>query len=243
MAREVGFPQINIDLIAGMIGETDENWRDCLRKTIEMAPESVTVYQMELPPNTVISKEMRIGDKPAPVANWTTKREWQRYAFAELENAGYTITSGYTAVRDAEKAQFLYRDLLWAGADMLGLGVASFSHMQGVHYQNETRIEVYQQRVANGELPLYRGLRTTAEERMLRELILQMKKGRVDTQHFLSKHGVDVRQRFASQLGQLEAERLLTIDGDAIALTREGLLRVDELLHRFFLPEHQAAAA
>lgn len=243
MAREVGFPQINIDLIAGMIGETDANWEECVRKTIEMAPESVTIYQMELPPNTIISKEMRSDGSPAPVANWATKRDWHRHAFAQLEAAGYTVTSGYTAVRDASKSQFLYRDLLWSGADMLGLGVASFSHMQGVHYQNETRIENYQQRVANGEVPLYRALRTTAEERMLREFILQMKKGRVDRRHFLDKYRADVQQRFAPELAQLAEAGMVAVGADSIALTRDGLMRVDELLHRFFLPEHQAAAA
>lgn len=243
MAREVGFPQINIDLIAGMIGETDENWEDCLNKTIEMAPESVTIYQMELPPNTVISKEMRSDGTPAPVADWAKKRDWHRRAFARLEEAGYTITSGYTAVRDADKSQFLYRDLLWAGADMLGTGVASFSHMQGVHYQNETRIETYQQRIADGELPLYRGLRTTAEERMLREFILQMKRGRVDKAQLQAKYGADVQERFGPQLAQLAGDGLLEVDADSVRMTRDGLLRVDELLHRFFLPEHRAAAA
>src|SRR6476619_1252959 len=56
-ARELAFPQINIDLIAGMLGETWDNWKDCVRKTIEMSPDSVTIYQMELPYNTVISKD------------------------------------------------------------------------------------------------------------------------------------------------------------------------------------------
>ena len=129
-AREVGFPQINIDLIAGMVGETDANWQECIRKAIALEPDSITIYQMELPPNTVISKEMRIDGKPAPVANWTTKRNWARYAFAEFEKAGYTLTSGYTAVKDPAAAKFLYRDLLWTGADMLGVGVSSFGHLQ-----------------------------------------------------------------------------------------------------------------
>src|SRR5687768_17439960 len=53
-ARSVGFPQINIDLIAGMVGETEENWRDCVRKTIALTPDSVTIYQMEVPYNTTI---------------------------------------------------------------------------------------------------------------------------------------------------------------------------------------------
>src|SRR6187401_1446255 len=50
-ARSLDFPQINIDLIAGMLGETDDKWRSSVRRTIEMAPDSVTIYQMELPFN------------------------------------------------------------------------------------------------------------------------------------------------------------------------------------------------
>ena len=39
-ARSIGFPQINVDLIAGMMGESGENWRECVRKTIALAPDS-----------------------------------------------------------------------------------------------------------------------------------------------------------------------------------------------------------
>src|SRR5205823_12243782 len=54
-ARSLAFPQINIDLIAGRLGETEENWQACVRKTIDLDPDSVTIYQMELPFNTTIS--------------------------------------------------------------------------------------------------------------------------------------------------------------------------------------------
>jgi oxygen-independent coproporphyrinogen-3 oxidase len=54
-ARALGFPQINIDLIAGMLGETEENWQACIRRAVELDPDSVTIYQMELPFNTAIS--------------------------------------------------------------------------------------------------------------------------------------------------------------------------------------------
>src|SRR6266545_2144511 len=58
-AREVGFPQINLDLIAGMVEETEENWRECVRKTIALSPDSVTIYEMEIPFNTTIYKQMK----------------------------------------------------------------------------------------------------------------------------------------------------------------------------------------
>src|SRR6516162_6943168 len=74
-ARQVGFPQINIDLIAGMVEETDSNWRDCVRKTIELQPDSVTIYEMEIPFNTTIYQRMKAeGKLVAPVADWETKR-------------------------------------------------------------------------------------------------------------------------------------------------------------------------
>src|SRR5688500_11321011 len=57
-ARSLDFPQINIDLIAGMLGETEENWHECVRKAIELDPDSVTIYQMELPFNTAISSDL-----------------------------------------------------------------------------------------------------------------------------------------------------------------------------------------
>src|SRR5262249_60657142 len=98
-ARDLGFDQINIDLIAGMVGEADENWRDCVRKTIELSPDSVTIYQMELPFNTVFSKELALigQDQPAAfaVADWATKRGWVAFAFEELKQAGYDVSSGY----------------------------------------------------------------------------------------------------------------------------------------------------
>src|SRR5437870_8455790 len=52
-ARDLHFDQINIDHIAGMVGETWDNWRACIRTTIELSPDSVTIYQYELPLNTV----------------------------------------------------------------------------------------------------------------------------------------------------------------------------------------------
>src|SRR5580765_2304642 len=116
-ARQVDFPQINIDLIAGMVEETEENWKENIRKTIEMAPDSVTVYEMEIPYNTTIYKQMKAeGKLVAPVADWETKRHWVDYGWNELGKVGYTISSAYTAVKDPAKTKFIYRDQLWAGA-------------------------------------------------------------------------------------------------------------------------------
>jgi len=239
-ARSIGFPQINIDLIAGMMGETEENWKECVRRTIELDPDSVTIYQMEIPFNTTIFKEMKAsGQSVAPVATWGTKRRWVQYAFEEFEKAGYTIGSAYTAVKDPAKAKFLYRDLLWRGADMIGLGVASFSHVQGVNYQNEHEFGAYCARTSRGELPVYRAIAPTPDERFLREFILQMKLGRVSRRYFEDKFGQDIHRRFEEPLRTFEKQGLAVLDPEGIRLQRAGLMQVDKLLHQFFLPQHQ----
>jgi oxygen-independent coproporphyrinogen-3 oxidase len=239
-ARSLGFPQTNIDLIAGMLGETDENWRACVARTLELEPDSVTIYQMELPFNTTISSNLikgtdRFGQN---VADWPTKRRWVDEAFAALEAAGYRVGSAYTAVRNPD-TKFLYRDRLWQGADMAGLGVASFGHVNGVHVQNLDTWETYSEAVRRDEIPLSRAYRPTDEERLIREFILQLKLGALEPGYFQGKYGVDVLARFHEPLASLEADGFLASRTTArIALTREGLLRVDSLLARFFLPEH-----
>ena len=240
-ARALGFPQINIDLIAGMLGETEENWRNCIRRTLELEPDSVTIYQMELPYNTTISANLLngTGQFSETVAPWSTKRRWVAEAFVALERAGYHIGSAYTAVKNASATRFVYRDRLWEGADLVGLGVASFGHINGVHLQNVDTWEAYSAAIERGELPLGRGYQPTSEERMIREFVLQLKRGWVRPDHFRTKYGVDVLQRFAAPLSSLASGGWLeTRTPERIALTRDGLLRVDILLPRFFLPQH-----
>jgi oxygen-independent coproporphyrinogen III oxidase len=240
-ARSIGFPQINIDLIAGMLGETDENWRACVARTLELEPDSVTIYQMELPFNTTISADLMhgTGQFPDKIASWDTRRRWVREAFEALERAGYTIGSAYTAVKNPARTKFLYRDRLWEGADLVGLGVASFGHVHGVHVQNVDTWDAYGAAVDRGDLPLSRAYRPTPEERMIRELVLQLKRGAIRPGYFRDKFGVDVRSRFADVWRSLADDGYLDVnDADRIALTREGLLRVDMLLSRFFLPQH-----
>ncbi len=148
------------------------------------------------------------------------------------------MTSAYTAVRDPQAFRFLYRDYLWKGADMVSLGLSSFGHFRGTHYQNEKDFGPYAERLAGGELPIFRALGMTEEEKLIREVILQMKTGRLDRNYFCEKFATDILVRFAVPLANLAAAGYVTVAGDYVLLNRDGLLRVDELLHEFFLPQH-----
>ncbi len=236
---DVGFPNTNIDLIAGMVGETWDNWQDVVRRTIELTPDSVTIYQMELPFNTVFSQNVLGEQVETPVADWPTKRAWVDYAYNEMLAAGYSVSSAYTLVRDTNKVNFSYRDHLWRGSDLLATGVASFGHVSGVHYQNLAEWQSYLEALEAGRLPLGRALRPTEHQLLVRELILQLKTGRLDAAYFREKFGAEIVNDWNDVWRDYIDEGYVEIEGEHIRLTREGLLRADGLLPAFFETEHR----
>jgi len=238
--KAAGFPQVNIDLIAGMIGEDDENWRRCVEQAAELAPDNITIYQMELPHNTVISQEIKELGVTSPIAGWATKRRWVSEAMDFLFERGYHVSSGNELVRNPERDRFIYRDNLFRGSDILATGVSSFGHLQGVHYQNYDRLDEYLRVVGEGELPINRALRPTGHQRLVREFVLQMKEGQVDLAAIRDKFGVDPREEFAGPLANQQATGYLTVEGDRLKLTRKGLLQADSLLPEYFEEAHKA---
>jgi oxygen-independent coproporphyrinogen-3 oxidase len=241
-AKTLGFDQVNIDLIAGMMDETPENWERCVDTAIEQAPDCVTIYQMEIPYNTTIFKEMQAsGEVTAPVADWRTKRAWVDWAFDRFTAAGYTVTSAYTVVKNPETTKFVYRDSLWEGADLLSAGVASFGHLGGIHYQNQADVGPYMTEVDAGELPVFRAYPTNNEERFIREFVLQLKLGHTRMRYFTEKYGIDPAVHLAAPLAVLVEQGFFSIVGDEIRVSRDGLLQIDRLLHGFFLDHHRDA--
>ncbi|MEZ6134340.1 MAG: coproporphyrinogen-III oxidase family protein [Pirellulaceae bacterium] len=234
-----GFPNVNIDLISGMVGETWDNWKENVTKTLELSPESVTIYQMELPYNTVYSEGILKESKESPVADWPTKREWVRYAFEQFAEAGYVQNSAYTMIKDPSKVSFSYRDNLFKGSDLLATGIASFGHISGVHYQNLPEWPQYIGALAEGRLPLGRAYTPTPKQSLIRELILLLKRGYVEIEYFESKFGVNIWDAYESQWEEYIEDGYVVREDGRIELTMEGLLRADALLPPFFEPENQ----
>jgi len=228
------FPNTNVDLIAGMVGDAFESWQRTVEKTLALEPDSITIYQMELPLNTVFVRDARDGGEQAPVADWPTKRAWVDWAFDRCLEHGYSISSGYTLVRDPARVHFRYRDMLWEGSDLVALGVASFGHLSGVHYQNATHWDEYLAAVEAGGLPIHRGLAPTPRELFIRELVLGLKRGRLDAGRLFRKFGVDPLVEWADQWRSLESEGYLERTAAGPVLSRRGLLQIDSLLPRFF---------
>lgn len=90
-----------------------------------------------------------------------------------------------------------------------------------------------------GELPLSRGMRPSAHQLLVREMILQLKTGRLDAGYFRRKFGVEILNEWRDVWHEYATDELLAVDGDRIELTRAGLLQADALLPAFFEAEHR----
>jgi oxygen-independent coproporphyrinogen III oxidase len=237
-AREAGFDEINIDLLAGLPGETSATWKRTMDQVLELIPDCVTIYQLELTHNSALYASIQAGREVA-LPTWTAKCDWTDVAFKMCEDSGYTIGSGYMAIRNPQRWRFVYTvEHFWHGADLLALGETSFGHIHGVHYQNADTFDRYTQMLGEGHLPLRRALKLTSEHKLRREVILLLKTGALDAGYFRKKFGVELLDHFEPQFEELLQSERVEIEGDQIRLTRDALLRVDRLLPMFYLPEH-----
>ncbi len=237
--QRVGFDIVNIDLIVGLIGETEDSFLSSLDRIVELAPDSVTIYQLEIPLNTPLFRAIREDTLESAPADWPTKRARLARGFAELEKAGYSVTSAYCAVRDPEKSRFLYQDAQYRGADLLGIGVSSFSYLCGFHQQNRTHLGTYMDDVCAGQLPLERAYELEPYEQLVREFVLQLKLGHVDVSALRSRYGIDPIERFSEPLRKFRSAGWLETEPDRVSLTRTGLLRADRMIPEFYLAKHR----
>src|ERR1051325_3603759 len=91
--------------------------REAVRRAIELQPDSVTIYQMELPYNTVISQDILKKGASSPIAGWDTKRHWLDYAFEQFVAHDYEIAGTDIVATKKKTCRFFYRqELLYWGA-------------------------------------------------------------------------------------------------------------------------------
>lgn len=238
--RCTGFPVVNLDLMVGLVGETRESLQRSLERVVELEPDSVTVYQMEIPLNTPLYRDLQSGDEAEEeLADWAEKGERLALAFETLAAADYQHISAYAMVRDRSEHDFVYQREQYHGADLLGIGASSFGYIQGMHHQNATDLSRYAELVDAGRLPLSRAYGLDADEQLVREFTLQLKLGRLRRDYFRNKFGVDVVERFRRPLERIAERGWIVWDDEELVITDQGLARVDHLIPSFYQPHHR----
>jgi oxygen-independent coproporphyrinogen-3 oxidase len=236
--REAGFDFVNLDLMTGLVGETDKTFHRSLDRVIELDPESVTIYQMEIPLSTPLYRDIRGGRESEP-APWEEKHDRLLAGFRQLEEAGYQRVSSYTAVREPTKHKFLYQVEQYSGVDLIGLGASAFSYLGGAHLQNVTGVRAYIEALTAGRFPWGRAYSLSSDEQLIREFALQLKLGTLERSYFQKKFGIEITERFAEPLERFRARGWLEIGSSEIRLGEKGVARVDRMIPDFYQAQHR----
>ena len=85
--RRCDFDIVNLDLMIGLVGETDASFHSSLDRVIRMQAQSVTLYQLEVPMNTPLYRDMQNDNVESPLAGWGERRERLKAGFARLEQS------------------------------------------------------------------------------------------------------------------------------------------------------------
>ena len=183
-ARALGFPQINIDLIAGHARrDRGELARRASRRRSSSTPDSVTIYQMELPFNTTISGDLLKGTRPVRRAGGRLGDQaalGARRRSRRSRRAGYHVGSAYTAVKDPARTQLRLPRPALAGRRPGRPGRRLVRPRQRRARAEPRHLGDLQSRRSSAA-SCRSAARTgpTDEERMIRELVLQLKRGSI----------------------------------------------------------------
>lgn len=215
---------VNIDLISGLQGETPETWAYSVRRAIESGAHSITVYKLEIYANTEYYANLRRQNISLPSDEEELKLA--RYALDELTSAGYQPANFFTFNRGSQYTQ-RHITTKWQGTDVYAFGSSAFGSLGNWAYQNTNDLARYSELVEQEKLPLFRGYVYNDLELMTRDVILGMKLIRFDRRTFRKRHGLDLVRLCEPKVRELEKDDFITVDDEAIVLTRKGILYGD----------------
>jgi oxygen-independent coproporphyrinogen-3 oxidase len=171
-ARAAGFDHVNVDLIYGTPGETDDDWRASLDAAVATGADHVSAYSLIVEDGTRLAARVARGELSAPDDDVLA----DRYAIADevLTAAGfewYEVSNWARGASGRSRHNLLY----WTGADWWGIGPGAHSHVGGVRWWNVKHPRDYAARLAAGESPAAAREALTAEDRRTERVMLAMR--------------------------------------------------------------------
>lgn len=139
LAREVGFANINIDLMSGLPGQSLESWQDTLKQVVQLQPEHISAYSLIIEPGTPFYEQY--GEREELLPDEETDRAMYAWTKSFLETYGYHRYEISNYAREGRESR--HNNYYWTGVDYLGFGVGAASYYQGIRYENVREVQYY----------------------------------------------------------------------------------------------------
>ena len=243
-ARRRGMDSVNVDLIYGLPHQTPESFAATVEEVVRMAPDRVALFNFAyLPQMFAHQRTLDEAAMPGPEDKLTILEQTSR----RLVEAGWIfIGMDHFAKPDDPLAQALRQRTLTRNfqgysthgdTDLLAFGASSISHVADGFAQNLRGVGEYSRAIVDGRLATGRGLTTSREDRLRRDVIVSlMARFRLDKADVEARWGVDFDDHFAdalAALAPLAADGLVELGGRSIEVTPLGRLLVRNVAMAF----------
>ncbi len=220
-ARHAGFDNINVDLIFGIPGQSSRQWHECLEKIIDLEPDHISAYGLQLEEGTALSRMVREGAlNPCPE---DLEAEMYRDLIEILTARGYVH---YEVSNFAVPGRFCRHNLrYWHNRPYLGLGPAAHSCLGGRRFANEPSLPGYLEKLAAGLLPVSWQEEIGPETEMSETVFLGLRliEG-LDVEGFRKRFGRSVDEVYPGEIDRLSGLKLVERADGRLRLTRRGLM-------------------
>ena len=229
--RDAGFTNVSFDLIAGLPGQKLEGWQRNVEQALELEPEHLSFYLLEVHSGTPLADHIRRGLQPEPDEDLAGVM--YRRMLEQASGAGYE----HYEISNLCWPNFESRHNLkyWTGEPYYGFGCSSHSYDgRARRWSNQRDVRKYVEVIDRGESPIVEEQQLTQDEVRAEALFLGMRLMRgIDARWYRESFGVDLRDEHGEDLDRFCKAGLLEFDGDLIRLTRTGALLSNEVFAAF----------
>lgn len=225
-ARAAGFPDVSLDLIAGLPGEDLARWGDTIAEAASWSPDHVSVYLLESDKDTPLGRAVRGGrltlhDDDALTAAYETTVE-------VLAREGFDLYEISNFARAGRRSRHNLK--YWTDVPYAGFGLGAASYLAGERRGNRRDLDGYLDDLEAGLPPVAESEPFDAARRLEEALFLGLRvvEG-VDLAALSRRYGLDARERFAAAWQRAYEAGSIELRGDRVALTASGRLRSNEL--------------
>jgi putative oxygen-independent coproporphyrinogen III oxidase len=222
-ARAAGFAHVNLDLIYGTPGETDDDWQASLSAAVAAGPDHISAYSLIVEDGTRLAAQVRRGAVSAPDDDVLADRYVQ--ADELLRDAGfdwYEVSNWATRTSGHCRHNLLY----WTGGHWWGVGPGAHSHVGGHRWWNVKHPLTYADRLRSGVSPAYAQETLDEPTRQVERVMLELRLSTGLDLDILDRQG-RAAARQAAQDGLLAPAAL---DAGRAVLTRRGRLLADSVV-------------
>ena len=222
LAKNVGFKNINVDLMLGLPNQRIKDLKESLEKIIKLKPKHISVYSLIVEDNTPIAKKIELHELELPDEELERNMYW--YVKNTLELNGYIH---YEISNFAKKGYESKHNMnCWRQKEYIGIGVAAHSYRDITRYSNTINLEEYIRNVKSGNLERNRIIHEIQKEDDTKKefMLLGLRTiGGVKISDFKNKFGDNPIYLYRNELKKLSEEKLIAVDEDKIRLTNKGI--------------------